>query len=197
MQFEKQVKRGVPSVVYDLTKWDYKIGNSGTNALDITVMKNGEELVDVSFSDEAMDVYRKRDFTELEEHEFQLFLDDLLWEDEFAPFAHLGNIEVEYSRADELARMIDEKYRDDMLYIRYNEGQEFMGYLEEVSIKTINGAETLTCYFSPVDDASELIRTDILLSAGIKAIATANSVKAEGNGEMLEITRHVEHEHLQ
>lgn len=197
MQFEKQVKRGIPSVVYDLTKWDYKIGNSGTNALDITVMKSGEELADISFSDEAMDVYRKRDFSELEEHEFHLFLDDLLWEDEFAPFAHLGEIEVEYTKADELARMIDEKYRDDMLYIRYNDGQEFMGYLEDVSIKIINGAETLTCYFSPVDDESELIRTDILLSAGIKAIATANSVKAEGNGEVLEITRHVEHEHLQ
>jgi len=197
LQFEKQVKRGIPSVIYDLTKWDYKIGNSGTNALDITVMKSGEELADISFSDEAMDVYRKRHFSELEEHEFHLFLDDLLWEDEFAPFAHLGEIEVEYTKADELARMIDEKYRDDMLYIRYNDGQEFMGYLEDVSIKIINGAETLTCYFSPVDDESELIRTDILLSAGIKAIATANSVKAEGNGEVLEITRHVEHEHLQ
>jgi hypothetical protein len=192
---QKTVRMGIPSIVYDLTRWDFRVGHSGVQSLDITVTKNDEELADVSFSDEDMKIYRRREFTPLEEQEFQLFLDDLLWEDEFSEFAHLSTIQVEYRNANELVRMINEKYKDDLLYIRYNEQEEFMGYIEEVSLMQINGSQALVCYFTPIDEGSEIIRTDVFLKPEIKAIAAANSLMVEGVAERLEISRHVEHIH--
>ncbi|HJV45529.1 MAG TPA: hypothetical protein VJ824_07365 [Bacillota bacterium] len=191
----RQPKMGISSIVLDLTKWDYRVGHSGLDSLDITITKNDEELVDVSFSPEEMKIFRKREFSELEENEFQLFLDDLLWEDEFTQFAHLAHIEVEYQSAEELVRMIQEKYQDDMLFVRFNDVREFMGYLESVSVEKIDGNQTLLCYFSPVDDAAEMIRADIMLRSQIKAIATASSLKVEGISETLEMAIHVEHTH--
>jgi hypothetical protein len=191
----KTVRMGIPSIIYDLTKWDFRVGHSGVQSLDITIMKNNEELADVSFSDEDMKIYRKREFTSLEEQEFQLYLDDLLWEDEFTDFAHLSTIQVEYRNANELVRMINEKYKDDLLYVRYKEREDFMGYLEDVTLMQIDGSQALVCYFTPIDEGSEIIRTDIHLKPEIKAIATANSLRVEGVTEALEISRHIEHTH--
>lgn len=193
----EQPKIGISSIIYDLTKWDYKVGHSGVDSLDITITKDGEEIADVTFSDEEMKIYRKREFTSLEETELEIFIDDLIWEDEFTSFAHLSTLQVEYHQSDELVRMMENKYQDDLLFVRHNEEQEFMGYLEEVSVRRIDGAETLFCYFSPIDeeDHSELIRTTVKLKSDIKAVATANSLKIEGAGEQLEISRHVEHIH--
>lgn len=183
MQHQDQLRVGISSIIYDLTKWDYQVGHSGVDSLDITLTREEEELADISFSDEEMKIFRKRELTSLEEQEMQLFLDDLLWEDEFMNYSHLGTMQVEYHNGHEVARMLDEKYKDDLLYIRYNEELDFMGYLEEASIKRIDGSDTLVCYFNPIDDDSELIRTTVLLKPDVKAIATANAVKAEG-GEM-------------
>lgn len=193
MQQQDQLRMGISSIIYDLKKWDYRVGHSGENSLDITLKRDGEEVADVSFSDEEMKVFRKRELSALEEQEMQLFLDDLLWEDEFQNFSHLGTMQVEYHNGHEVARMLEEKYKDDLLYIRYNENMDFMGYLEEASIKRIDGSDSLVCYFNPIDDASELIRTTVLLKSDVKAIATANAVKAEGGGDVLELSRHVEH----
>lgn len=195
MQHQDQLRVGISSIIYDLTKWDYQVGHSGVDSLDITLTREEEELADISFSDEEMKIFRKRELTSLEEQEMQLFLDDLLWEDEFMNYSHLGTMQVEYHNGHEVARMLDEKYKDDLLYIRYNEELDFMGYLEEASIKRIDGSDTLVCYFNPIDDDSELIRTTVLLKPDVKAIATANAVKAEGGGDVLEMSRHVEHSH--
>ena len=106
--------------------------------------------------------------------------------------AYLSTLQVEYHRGDELVRMMENNIGHDLLFVRHNEAQEFMGYLEEVSVKKIDGSETLFCYFSPIDEESELIRNE-KLGPDVKAIATANSLKVEGAGELLEISRHVEH----
>lgn len=197
MLHQEQPRMGISSIIYDLTKWDYKVQHSGVDSLDITLTRAGEEVIDVSFSDEEMKVYRKRELSPLEEKEMQIFLDDLLWEDEFVNFSHLGTLQVEYHNGRELVRMLEEKYKDDLLYVRYNEEQDFMAYLEEASIKKMDGSDTLVCYFNPVDDEeeSEVIRVTVLLKAGVKAIATANALKVEGGGDVLEISRHVEHIH--
>ena len=139
----EQSKSGVSSIVYDLTKWNFKVGQSGMNSLDLTVSKDGEELADVTLSDEAFKIYRKRILSSLEEAELELFIDDLFWEDEFVSFAHLGSVQTEYRDATELARMMEQKYSDDLLYVRHNEQETFMGYLEEVSIKRLNKSEAL------------------------------------------------------
>lgn len=193
---EQQLPRmGISSIIYDLTKWDYKVGHSGIDSLDITITKNGEEIADIAFSDEEMKIYRKRELSPLEEQEMEIYLDDLMWEDDFTPFAHLSSLQVEYHNAKELVRMMEEKYMDDLLFVRHNDHTEFMAYLEEVSIKRIDSSDSLVCYFSPIDDDSELIRTTIILKPDIKAMATANALKVEGAGEVLEISRHVEHTH--
>lgn len=192
---QQQPRMGISSIIYDLTKWDYRVGHSGINSLDITVTKSGEEIADIAFSDEEMKIYRKRELSPLEEQEMEIFLDDLMWEDDLAPFAHLSSLHVEYHNARELVRMIKEKYMDDLLFVRHNDNTEFMAYLEEVSVKRMDASDTLVCYFSPIDEASELIRTTIILKPDIKAIATATSLKVEGAGEMLEISRHIEHTH--
>ncbi|WP_134699117.1 hypothetical protein [Ammoniphilus sp. YIM 78166] len=195
MQHQDQLRMGISSIIYDLKQWDYRVGHSGLNSLDITLERDGEEIADVSFSDEEMRIFRKRELSTLEEQELQLYLDDLLWEDDFENFSHLGTMQVEYHNGHEVARMLEEKYKDDLLYIRYNEDMDFMGYLEEASIKRIDGSDTLVCYFNPIDDESELIRTTVLLKSDVKAVATANAVKAEGGGDVLELSRHVEHLH--
>ncbi|RXT08114.1 hypothetical protein [Ammoniphilus sp. CFH 90114] len=197
MNHQEQPRMGISSIIYDLTKWDYTVRHSGMNSLDITLTRAGEEIVDVSFSDEEMKVYRKRVLSALEDQELEIYLDDLLWEDEFQQFSHLGTLQVEYHNGEELARMLEEKYKDDLLYVRYNEETEFMGYLEEASIKRMDGSRTLVCYFNPIDDEddSEMIRTTVLLKPDVKAIATANALKAQGGGDVLEISRHVEHIH--
>lgn len=191
----EQPKVGITSIIYDLTDWDYKVGHSGVDSLDITITKNGEEVADVTFSDEEIKIYRKRELTGLEEMEMEIYMDDLIWEDEFSSFAHLSTLQVEYHRSDELVRMMENKYQDDLLFVRHNENEEFMGYLEEVSVRKIDGSETLFCYFSPIDEGSEIIRTTVKLKPDVKAIATANSIKVEGAGDLLEISRHVEHIH--
>ncbi len=195
LQHQDQLRMGISSIIYDLKQWDYRVGHSGLNSLDITLERDGEEIADVSFSDEEMRIFRKRELSTLEEQELQLYLDDLLWEDDFENFSHLGTMQVEYHNGHEVARMLEEKYKDDLLYIRYNEDMDFMGYLEEASIKRIDGSDTLVCYFNPIDDESELIRTTVLLKSDVKAVATANAVKAEGGGDVLELSRHVEHLH--
>ncbi|RKD26815.1 hypothetical protein BEP19_16605 [Ammoniphilus oxalaticus] len=190
---EQAAKGGISSIVYDLTKWDYEVGHSGADSLDITVVKNREEIADVSFSNEDLKIHRKRLLTPMEEAELEMYIDDLIWEDEFSSFAHLATAQTEYKRVGDLIRMMKQKYEDDLLYIRHNEQESFMGYLEEVSVKKSNGLDTLFCYFTPSDEDAELIRTTILIQPNFKAVATANALKVESGGETLEISRHVQH----
>jgi hypothetical protein len=192
---QQQPRMGISSIIFDLTKWDYRVGYSGIDSLDITITKDEEEIADVSFSSEEIKIFRKKEFTELEEQEFQLFLDDLLWEDQFSGFAHLAHIEVEYQNAEELVRMIKEKYQDDLLFVRFNEDQEFLGYLEQASLERFDGGQTLMCHFTPVENPEEVIRTDVRLKTEIKAVAAANSLKVEGVNDTLEMAVHVEHIH--
>jgi hypothetical protein len=189
----QQHKVGITSIVYDLTKWDYDVRHSGFHSLDLTVKRESEEIADISFSDEEIKVYRKRDLSALEESELDLYLDDLLWQEEFSEFAHLATIQSEYHDAEELIRMIKEKYENELLFIRYNDQDDFMGFLEDVSIQRLDGSDTLTCYFNPVDDDSEIIRTTVALKPDKLAVANAISLKIEGYNETLEITKHVEH----
>ncbi|GAB7386916.1 hypothetical protein BSNK01_07520 [Bacillaceae bacterium] len=196
MRLQETPKTGISSIVYDLTKWDYRVNNSTLHGLDITVTRNGEEVADVSFSDEEIKIFRKRKLSPLEEQELHLFLDDLMWLDEFEPFAHLSTIQSEYHNADELVRMLKEKYKNDLLYVRFNGNEEFTGFLEDASLEGQNGRHTLICYFTPADaeEDADLIRITIVLKPDIKAIATAGAVKVEGAEETLEIARHVQHE---
>lgn len=187
-------KKGVPAIVYDLTNWDYRVRHSGYESLDITISNKEEEIADVSLSGEAINVYRKRELAEDKEAELQLFIDDLLWKDEFHAFAHLSTIQSEYRDSEELETMIRERYNDDLLYIHLNQ-ESFMGVLEHLSVRRDGNGETLILRFIPTDNNAERLEITVSLLPVVKGVATAHAVRIEGkDGKMLEIARHVQHE---
>ena len=56
----QQPRIGITSIIYDLTKWDYRVGHSGVDSLDITITNDGEEVADVTFSDEEINNFLQR-----------------------------------------------------------------------------------------------------------------------------------------
>ncbi|MBO8170948.1 MAG: hypothetical protein H0Z33_03545 [Bacillaceae bacterium] len=183
----------------DLTRYDYRVRNSQWGKLELTLMREGEAVFQVTLTPEHVYMYPVRDVSPLEHEEASFYLDWLLWSQELLEYAHHSGIRLEIEDPEELMEIIQERMGEDLLHVQFErqtgEGisvNRFMGYLIRARAEQKDGGKMGRFHFTPLDDDADVIEIKMYFDPEGAGVAEAVAVQAIGKDAVLDIARHVE-----